>query len=641
MLPGRASLQFPMEDSNPTLENPNIDTHLDRPLGNSLNIKLVEKHLTFFSIGTRIQLLKNLAKALDQQLDVEKLSDGSEPETLEQNFPAIQEQSRHWSLNQEQNDAFILMAAALLQHINNTNQLSELEHIQSMTSKIQKMNSYLDIILPTNRQLVMFLAGSGGTGKSRVIQCFKDFARRWHSVSSTVISASSGVAAMLIGGCTIHSALGIGIRREPPDPTQNQINAWSEIGILFVDEFSMITPHMLNLIDTRLRQLKGTPEKLYGGIHLIFCGDFYQLPPVGSGPVYSNETFNAGPNTIRASNGRLQWTNCLTDVIELTKNHRQALEHFRINQPSKTDIDLVSSRYMFDKLRPIAPPPKFTMTAVPFNEMREKALRYCEHRLLERLPECRNPNNWRANGILLIKARIKPGKSSNPMTESQIESIRNLGSKKLGRSGNLYCIVDAPYIVTNNSDVSKGVANGTLAFLQDIILKANCVITLEKVKSGKIVPSVFASDVECLLFKHKNSAWNNVSPFSTLPKGWFPVIPSAKSIQINFNGAYRIKIQMFQLPCVLSLALTGHKTQGLTADSIILACLASKDKSGLSGWLYVILSRVKTIEGLFLMEKIEQCPSKYIARQDVMREMNRLRAINKTTSERLQSAEHL
>ena len=123
---------------------------------------------------------------------------------------------------------------------------------------------------------------------------------------------------MLIGGCRIHSALGIGIRREPPDPTQNQINAWSEIGILFVDEFRMITPHMLNLIDTRLRQLKGTPDKLYGGIHLIFCVDFYQLPPVASGLVYSNETFNAGPNTIRASNGRLQWKNCLPDVIELT-----------------------------------------------------------------------------------------------------------------------------------------------------------------------------------------------------------------------------------------------------------------------------------------------------------------------------------
>jgi hypothetical protein len=63
---------------------------------------------------------------------------------------------------------------------------------------------------------------------------------------------------------------------------------------------------------------------------------------------------------------------------------------------------------------------------------------------------------------------------------------------------------------------------------------------------------------------------------------------------------------MHQLPCVLSLVLTGHKTQGLTTDSIILACLAPKDKSGVSGWLYVILSRVKTIKGLFLREKIEK-----------------------------------
>lgn len=85
---------------------------------------------------------------------------------------------------------------------------------------------------------------------------------------------------------------------------------------------------------------------------------------------------------------------------------------------------------------------------------------------------------------------------------------------------------------------------------------------------------------------------------------------------------------MYQLPCVLSLVLTGHKTQGLTADSIILSSLTPKDKSGMSGWLYVILSRVKTIEGLFLMGKIEQNPAKYIARTDVQREMARLRTIN-------------
>ena len=123
---------------------------------------------------------------------------------------------------------------------------------------------------------------------------------------------------------------------------------------------------------------------------------------------------------------------------------------------------------MFDYLHPIPSPPKFTMAAFPFNDMREKALRNCEQRLLQKLPNCRNPDYWRTHDILLVKAIVKPSKTSNPMTETQIEAIRNLGSKKLGRSGYWYCIVDAPHIVTNNADVSKGEANGTLAFLQDM-----------------------------------------------------------------------------------------------------------------------------------------------------------------------------
>jgi hypothetical protein len=137
-------------------------------------------------------------------------------------------------------------------------------------------------------------------------------------------------------------------------------------------------------------------------------------------------------------------------------------------------------------------------------------------------------------------------------------------------------------------------------------LKPGCTITLHELKNGKRVPTVYANDVQCLLFQHKNSAWNNVSPFTSIPKGWFPVVPSTKSVECNFNEFYRTQIQMHELPCVLSLVLTGHKTQGLTTNSIILACLAPKDKSGVSGWLYVILSRVKTIEGLFLREKIEK-----------------------------------
>jgi putative ribosome biogenesis GTPase RsgA len=64
-------------------------------------------------------------------------------------------------------------------------------------------------ILPKDGQLIMCLGGSSGTGKSRVINAFVKFSHRWHSTTYVVVTASSGVVAFLIGGFTIHGALGI------------------------------------------------------------------------------------------------------------------------------------------------------------------------------------------------------------------------------------------------------------------------------------------------------------------------------------------------------------------------------------------------------------------------------------------------
>lgn len=98
---------------------------------------------------------------------------------------------------------------------------------------------------------------------------------------SVVVCASSGAAAVLIGGCTIHSALGVRISLKPPPPTVEQIFAWSEVYLMIIDEFSMVTPGMFDLLDSRLRLLKSRPQHRFGGIHLVLIGDLYQLPPVG------------------------------------------------------------------------------------------------------------------------------------------------------------------------------------------------------------------------------------------------------------------------------------------------------------------------------------------------------------------------
>ena len=86
------------------------------------------------------------------------------------------------------------------------------------------------------------------------------------------------------------------------------------------------------------------------------------------------------------------------------------------------------------------------------------------------------------------------------------------------------------------------------------------------------------------------------------------------------------------------MVLTGHKVQGFSIDAIILGALGKHHKNGLSGWLYVVLSRVRTVNGLYLMEQIEQDPAKYIIRTDVVKEMDRLRKIESKTIDRITEA---
>ena len=214
---------------------------------------------------------------------------------------------------------------------------------------------------------------------------------------------------------------------------------------------------------------------------MVFSGDFYQIPPPRSPSVYYTAEDKASHSIPTASVakkktkqskvsmphtfGKLLWRECLTDVIELKQNHRQqdlewatALENFRINQPTQSDIDFVSKRYMFDSDNNLNAPP-LTLTAVPDNEMRENVLHYCEQRVIESLPNIANENtNWRERGVLLIKARIEPKKPKKVTNTASVaeptpppppdkislakkEYLRKLSSKTLDCTGNLYCIV--------------------------------------------------------------------------------------------------------------------------------------------------------------------------------------------------------
>ena len=221
------------------------------------------------------------------------------------------------------------------------------------------------------------------------------------------------------------------------------------------------------------------------------------------------------------------------------------------------------------------------------------------------------------------------------MLTDEANNIRNLSAKKIGFPGNLFCITGAPYLVSNNVDVANGVANGTLSWLYDVVIKPTAVIRLVTVADDIQVHAVYANDVHCIVFKHKLEAWSTTASYPSLPAGCFPITPISKTINLLDRGG-RKRVKLIQFPCVLSSVLTGHKVQGISVDSIMMGSVSSHHRNGATGWLYVVLARVRRLEGLFLLEPLETDPRKYKPRCDVMNEMTRFRGYQHNTLQRIQ-----
>ena len=215
--------------------NPDIDTNLDPTT--YLNSQLLKTTL----LGTRINLLEDLINALELETTNHAFTSDDVPVNLPLNRPSLLKHAQQWSLNAKQEKSFILCGATILKRIFDTNENPELQLDQNVEAMNTDIKARPDRILPPTEQLVLYLGGCGGTGKSQVIQAVVDFARRWNVENTVVISAISGVAAVNIGGCTLHSALGTnGVNTRFLDPARGIINI--DIYIFFRRYFLFLFP---------------------------------------------------------------------------------------------------------------------------------------------------------------------------------------------------------------------------------------------------------------------------------------------------------------------------------------------------------------------------------------------------------------
>src|SRR5215468_3347728 len=123
----------------------------------------------------------------------------------------------------------------------------------------------------------LFVTGRAGTGKSTLLKCLRDLIP-----ASMVIVAPTGLAAVNVGGQTIHSFFGLPPRLIRNDDIRRGRNGriMRSLKFLVIDEVSMVRSDLMWAIDQSLRVNRGRPREPFGGVRLALFGDLHQLPPV-------------------------------------------------------------------------------------------------------------------------------------------------------------------------------------------------------------------------------------------------------------------------------------------------------------------------------------------------------------------------
>lgn len=191
----------------------------------------------------------------------------------------------------------------------------------------------------------MLLTGQAGTGKTYMLNKFLEWMRDNDYI--TALAGSTGVAAINIGGTTVHRMFGIGRSGDIEDHLRSlkfeepyrinhrkKLKELIEYDLIIIDEISMIGTKVFELLDFILRKGTGLDEP-FGGMQVLFTGDFLQLPPINDDFCFLSPI----------------WKDAEISVIHLTKVHRQSnleflevLTKLRIGEYDKQVEDFIGDK---------------------------------------------------------------------------------------------------------------------------------------------------------------------------------------------------------------------------------------------------------------------------------------------------------
>lgn len=194
----------------------------------------------------------------------------------------------------------------------------------------------------------LFITGRAGTGKSTLLQLFRNTTHK-----KTVVLAPTGIAALNVKGQTIHSFFGF-----PPKPLAREEirrrrdrRLYKKMEVLIIDEISMVRADLLDNIDYFLRVNRENPYP-FGGVQVVFFGDLFQLPPIVSS-IAEKQLFEDYYDSPYFFSAKVFEEDFDLDKIELRKVYRQENRYFlrlldsiRLNQMDYDDLEDLNQRYL-------------------------------------------------------------------------------------------------------------------------------------------------------------------------------------------------------------------------------------------------------------------------------------------------------
>ena len=517
-------------------------------------------------------------------------------------YPSLEDICDRFSLNRLQRVAFFLIGRYLLSRCLPTSHSSDIE------------------------QLRMFLGGEGGTGKSRVIAALTELAKSWSIFSAVKLTASTGVAAAQIGGGTIHAFCGWtrNPRRRQLDQelTESELARSSGVLLLILDEVGMIGSAFLGGTVNPALQRLFTSEAPFGGLGIVLCGDFAQLPPTADIPIYI-PPFGRYADKIDVVAGHALWRS-ITTIVILEENMRAVndptfasiLKRLRTGHPTLEDVDILNTRF----LPTLCPPNAVIIT--PYNKRRHQLER---HRLSMLGPECR---------IFRINAILRP---HTP------HLFKKGDDKTEGLPTVFYAHVGMSVMLTKNKSPKKkdwvplGLANGTNGTIHSFDFPPDTEFELVSDRSEEPFLNVWIPS------KSPNAIWccfPNASRLACLPAHITQPLYRLEKHQQTVSS-----VAIIQFPLIPSSVRSVHRVQGNTFDILIIDSFYI-DSPGFrytpeKTSLYVSISRCRSLSGLILHQPLtlEMIQSRFTPPQSLFQEENRLQQLHNATLLRFNSTE--